>query len=342
MLRMGRVLIGLSVLMFMASCGLSSYEQQGNASYKRAQRLTGNEKLIEEKTAYVAYQSAISAHPDNISSQLRSRFVELSLNRAKMVLEQGNSLSDALGLHMRDIEHFLGPDGDPDVKNTYANLLIQLADSQNAKSHFEDALVTIDKAISYAKDPSALIQKKQTLIGKSAKENFETAQVEMENYKQNKDPDALIRAEYYVQAALCFDPKYEGAEKLLSDLRKQNVGTYSGYLKVIEPINDSVVFRKVNKWDILLAMPTVGKGSTWTMSVNLYNYSFNPLRLKAENFFLVDKDGKKFKANPSQIDPEILDQEHEAKFNLSFSGVGGDIVKLVYDNPPHLSEKYFY
>jgi hypothetical protein len=103
-----------------------------------------------------------------------------------------------------------------------------------------------------------------------------------------------------------------------------------------------VVFRKVNKWDILLAIPTISKGGSWALTVNMYNYSFNPLRMKSENFFLVDKNGKRYQANNSKLDPEILDQEHEAKFNLTFPNPGGEVAKLVYENGPHLSEKCFF
>jgi hypothetical protein len=37
----GRIVIGLSVLALIASCGLASYEQRGDSAYRKAQNLYG-------------------------------------------------------------------------------------------------------------------------------------------------------------------------------------------------------------------------------------------------------------------------------------------------------------
>jgi hypothetical protein len=315
----GRIVIGLSVLALIASCGLASYEQRGDSAYRKAQSLEGGEKRLQQKMAYTMYQRAIEMHPNKVNNRLRSRFLELSLSRAKMVLDEGSANSDALPLFQNDIEKHLTTDAPANIRQEYALFLIQLADSFAIKEQTEQALVTIDKAISFASDPNSLQQKKQDLMGKVAKENLELAQVEFENGKQNKDVDALLRSEYYVQVSLMYMPGNKEAEQLLSEVRKMNVATYSGYIRVIENIVDSTMFRKVNKYDILLAIPTIKQGGAVSMSVNIYNYSYNPLRMKSENFFIADASGKRYKANQSKLaDPEILDQEHEAKYSLSF------------------------
>lgn len=339
----GRILIGLAMAAFIASCGLGSYEQRGDAAYRKAQKREGNEKLLEQKMAYTMYQRAIEAHPNKISNKLRARFIELSLARAQMVLNEGNALADAIPLHTRDVEKYLTADAPANLRQEYALFLIQLADSFAVKSQSDRALVTIDKAISFASDPSSLLEKKKQMISKAAKESFEFAQVEADNGKTNKDADALVRAEYYVQVALAMDPNYPGAAKLLSDIRKLNAGTYSAFLRVIENIQDSAIFRKVNKYDILLAVPTITKGGTVGMTVNIYNYSYNPLRMKSENFFIVDAAGKRYQARPAKLtDPEILDQEHEAKYKLTFPKPAGELAKLVYQNAEHYTEKCFF
>ncbi len=335
--------IGISFFALIASCGLGSDEQRGDASYRRAQHLNGLEKRQEQKMAYTMYKRVVEAHPTSISNRLRDRFIEMSLVRAKMVLDEGSASSDAIPLFQNDIEKLLTNNASPNLRQEYALFLVQMADSFSAKERFDEALHYIDRAISYAAEPKSLVKRKQELVGKVAKENFEIAQVEYENGKQNKeDEDAFVRAEYYALVALLFDPAYNDAVKLLSDLRKQNIGTYSGYLKVIQNIPDSAIFRKVNKYDILLAVPTVAKGGAVSLEINIYNYSFNPLRMKSANFFLADKAGKRYQARPIKIEPEMLDQEHEAKFKLNFPGPSGDIARLIYDDPPHYSEKCFF
>jgi hypothetical protein len=338
------VAVGLSVLAFIASCGLGSYEQRGDSAYRKAQNLSGNEKLLEQKMAYTMYQKAIEAHPNKINNRLRARILELSLLRAKMVLDEGSANSDAIPLFQRDIEKQLTADAPANLRQDYALFLIQLADSFAIKEQTEHALVTIDKAISFAAEPSALQQKKQDLMNKVAKENLDLAQVEFENGKQNKDVDALVRAEYYASVSLMYQPGNKETEKVLSDIRKMNAATYSGYLRVIENIVDSTAFRKVNKYDILLAVPTINKkGGSVGMTVNIYNYSYNPLRMKSENFYIADASGKRYQAMPAKLaDPEILDQEHEAKYVLNFPKPAGEVAKLIYENGPHYTEKCFF
>ena len=293
--------------------------------------------------AYALYKRAIEAHPAAFSSQLRNRYIELSLVRAKMVLDEGSASSDAIPLFRSDIEKLLTKDASPGLKQEYALFLVQMADSFSIKERYEAALDYINNAISYASDTVPLVKRKTELVKKVARDNFELAQAEYENGKQNKDDEeAPVRAEYYALTALTFDPANTEAAKLLSDLRKQNIGSYSAYLKVIQNIPDSTLFRRINKFDILLAVPTLVKGGLVTAEVNIYNYSFNPLRMKSENFFLVDRAGKRYQAKTTKIEPEMLDQEHEAKLKFSFPRPAGDIVKLIYDNPPHYTEKFFF
>ena len=337
----GRIIFGLSIAAFIVSCGMGSYEQRGDSAYNKAQKLKDYEKRMAQKTAYTWYQKALQAHPDKVSSTLRSRYIEMSLVRAKMVLDEGSAQSDPIRYFMADIEKYMTPDAAPNLRQEYALFLIQLADSFSIRQNFQQALATIDKAISFASDPSSLVQVKQKLIGSVAKENFELATVEFENGKQNKDADALVRAEYYCNMSRLFDSTNKDAAALLGELHKANLATYSGYLKVIENIQDSALFRKVNKYNILLAVPTVGGGGT-SMTIGIYNYSYNPLRMKSEHFFIVDDAGKRYKAMEKKIEPEILDQEREIKnLTLQFPRPAGKVVKLVYENGPHYTEKCF-
>ncbi len=339
MRQMARFCIVAAVLAFIVSC--SSYESRGDSAYSRAQKLQGYQKSLQQKTAYVMYQKAVEARPDKIGARLRARFLDMSLVRVKMVLDEGNIQSDAIPLLMSDIERHITPATSPEFKNGYAKFLVQMADSLASKNRLEEALSSIDKAISYVTDPSPLMQRKKDLISGVVNENFDLAESEYANGKANKDNEALVRAEYYTHVTLLFDPTHAEALKLLSELRKENIGSYSGYLKVIETIPDTTIFRKVNKYDILLAIPVITRGASITMSVNIYNYSYDPLRLKTGNFFIVDSEGKRYQAKEGKLDPEILEQEHEAKFKLVFPKPSGEIVKLLYENGPHVTEKFF-
>ena len=82
----GRIVVGLSVLALIASCGLQSYEQRGNSAYRKSQSLDGGEKRLQEKMAYTMYQRAIEAHPNKVNNRIKSRFLELSLKSGGILL----------------------------------------------------------------------------------------------------------------------------------------------------------------------------------------------------------------------------------------------------------------
>jgi hypothetical protein len=75
----------------------------------------------------------------------------------------------------------------------------------------------------------------------------------------------------------------------------------------------------------------------------MYNYSYNPLRMTASDFFIVNENGDKFSAaTSSNFSKEILDQEYEMKMTLRFGGVSGQIKKLVYESGEQYTEKVFF
>jgi hypothetical protein len=337
-----RLVTGLSVLSLMMSCApKSSNEKKGDAAYNLSQKLDGNDKRIKMKAAYMYYDRAIKQPGVKITPTLRNRYVELTLVRASMVLNEGAAHMEAIPLFIADLDKYNAPDVKPELKQQYAMFLLQLADSSIQKDRFDDALETIDKAETVASDPSLVIKKRQELRSKQAQDNFELAEMDYANGKTNKDAEDCVKAEFWALTALYFDSTHAGAKKILSDLRKENASTYSAYLRVIDPIPDSAVFKKINKFDILLAIPTISKkGGSITTLVDIYNNSYNPLKLKAEHFCFVDANGKRYPAKASRIDPEILDQEHEAKLKLIFPNPSSPIIKLEYKNGDHVSEKF--
>ncbi|MCX7726636.1 MAG: hypothetical protein N2053_07280 [Chitinispirillaceae bacterium] len=336
-----KIIVGATFLFLLFSC-VQNYEQKGDAAYNKAKKLSGYEKRIQQKTAYMFYDKAVKKNPNKISNKLRNRYIEMTLERASMMLNEGAAHLDGIHLLLGDVEKLTTPDVSPELKQRHALLIVQLADTSLKKGRIQEAKERFEKAIAIASDPEPIKAKRRSAIDSVAKAYLEEAQVFYTNGKTNKDEEDMVRAEFYVLSSLLFDSSNADAKKLLSDLRKENLGTYSAYLKVIDPIPDSAIFKIVNKWDILFALPVVEtRGNTVKIVINMYNYSWNPLRLKSEHFYLVDVNGKRYKANTTRIDPDILDQEHETKFTLTFPKPAAPIKKLLYENGEHVSEKEF-
>ncbi len=336
-----KILAGIGVFAMIFSCG-SSYEQKGDAAYNAAKKLSGNEKKIQLKTAYIFYDKAVKNNPDRISNKLRNRYIEMILERASMVLNEGAAHMEAIPLLLEDIEKNMTTDVLPDLKQRHAQLWAQMADSSLRKGRIEEARIRLDKAIAVANDPAPFRTKKKEAIDNIAKKHYEEALAAYTNGVTNKDPNDFVAAEFYVKCALLFDSSHAEAKELLKKLLKENRGTYSAYLSVIDPIPDSAIFKIINKWDILLAVPTMeDRGGTIRAVVDIYNYSWNPLRLKSDHFALVDVNGKRYKALPARLDPEMLDQELEAKLKLSFPKPSAPIKMLIYEEGDHYAEKPF-
>ncbi len=336
-----KIAIGLIIAMMVISCA-PTYESKGNKAYKAAQNAQGDVRRKLHKEAYLYYKKAIQAHPNKIGIQLRNRFIEMTLVRAEMVLNEGSADMDALPLFMADVDSIMTTDVNTELKERYASFIVALADSSFEKRKLYYGLKMLDKAIAVAVNKAPIEKKKSDIIDNFAKENFEAAEIEYVNGKTNEDAEALVRAEFMVKVALLYDKDYPGARDLLSKLYKENRGTYSAYEAVVIDKPDTSIYDQVNKYDILLAVPAFSGG---TAKVEMYNYSYNPLRLRPRNFHLVDERGRKFTATKaSKIEKEILDQEHETKMTLRFNTRGAKIKKLTYesDNGEHYTEKMFY
>ncbi|MBN1982921.1 MAG: hypothetical protein JW795_15425, partial [Chitinivibrionales bacterium] len=319
----------------------------GESAFRAAQSAREpNMKRKLEKEAYIYFKRAVQKNPQRVSPRLRSRFIEATLTRAEMVLNEGSASMDAIPLLTADIDSNLTADVDQGIRDRYATFLSALADSSFSKRKLYNGLRTLDKAINIAGNKGPLEQLKQQKIGNFAKENFETAEVEMVNGQTNNDPESLIRAEFYILLAMHYNPNYTGAKEMLSKLRKLNQGTYSAYDAVVFDKPDSAIFRAVNRWDILFAVPKiVDKGGSAYLEASMYNYSYNPLRMKAQFFSIVDANGRRYQAFPNTtFDKDILEQKLEIKLRMNFPKSSAPIKKLVFetDDKEHYAEKEFF
>ena len=344
-MRFFKTVLCIAIAMMLMSCA-TSYEAKGNKAYKASKKAVGDVQRKLRKEAYIFYQKAIKAHPDKINIKMRNQYVEMALLRADMILSEGSADMDAIPLIIEDLDNMINADVNEVNKENYAKFLSVLADSSFSKSKLYKGLNLLDKAMAVAVNKAPFEGKKKGILDNFAKENYDAAEIEMINGKTNEDAEGLVRAEFLAQVALLYDKDYKEAKELLSKLREENVGTYSAYEAVVLDKPDTNIFDQVNKYDILLAAPDVKvTGSSVLMAVEMYNYSCNPQRLRPRNFYIVDADGKEFKAlETSKIEREIVDQEHEVKMKLRFKKSRAKIKKLVYesDNKEHYTEKYFF
>jgi len=339
-----RLLVGVGAAALLFSCATGE-EAAGDKAYETAKKASGDVRRTQLKTAYINYRKAVTANPNKVSTKLRNRFLEMCITRAKMVLDEGSATMDAIPLLMEDIEGQLKDDASPDLRQQYAAFLVQLGDSSKANLKFVNALKYYDRAIEKAADPTPFREKRAGVIKGVVKENYDRGRALYEEGIKDKETGeaTLIEAEYYAKVALYFDSTDTDAQKLLSDCYKANIHSLSAFLSVITDYTDTVMFRKINKYDILLSVTAIKGG---TVIFRMHNNSFNPLRMRSENFALIDKNGVKYQAQAGgKIEPVLLDQERMIEEGrLNFPTPKAEIKKMIYENPdgPHYSEKNFY
>ena len=324
------------------SCGLPSYEQQGDDAYMRAQKTEGLKKLEAQKLAYVMYKKAMLAHPDKVSAAQHDRFLEMTITRAEMILTDGGASSDALPLFQEEINTYLSVKSPAALRQQYALLLVQIADSFVANTRYSNALDYFNKAVAIAADPSPVVGAKQQAFATGAKAYLDRARQEYTTGKKDKNAEAMILAEYYAEAAFLLDSTMSETQKLRSDIRKETISVFSNFRKVIDAMPDTALFKKVDKFDIFFAIPSMQKGGPVVLNVRMLNRSYNPVRLSARDFYLADTTGKRYQALPATLDPDLLDQDRQATYVLRFPRPAGTIAKLIYSSGPHYSEKCFF
>jgi tetratricopeptide (TPR) repeat protein len=335
--------VAVVTIAFLVGACASGDEAAGHRAYEASKKATGDARRTQLKTAYIHYDRAVRANPNAISTKLRNRFLEMALVRAKMMLDEGSYTMDGIPLLMDCIDNHLADDVQHDLRQQYAAFLVQMGDSAQARNRFIDALAYYDKAIEKAADASPFKAKRAGVIKNVADENFEMGMMEWEAGQREKDESRLVKAEYYAKVALYFDSTHQRALKLLSDCYKANINTYSAYVTVMDgEYSDTLVFRRINKYDILLAIFAT-RGNTY--QIRMHSNTFNPLRMRSEHFMLVDTNGRRYPANSgAKMDPDILDQEREALYTVVFPAIprGVTIKKLIYENGPHYTEKNFF
>jgi hypothetical protein len=329
----------LSVFALALSC-TSSFEAKGDAAYRRSQMAMGGQKELLLKEAYINYNEAIKAKGNRAGIQLRQRFVEMTVVRAKKMISEGSYARDDVRLFLRDIDKNMY-DGIPEVvKNRYGEILVQIADSFYVHENMDSALVYINKAASYSTDPQEITTKRELMVKGFADSHFELAKNNFEDGVKAKDEQeasgCYVLAEYYALLTLLYYPDYPGGQELLGKIREKNKGVFSAYKSVL----DGEPNVQVNKYDIFLRVSS-DRGAT--KEIGMFNYSYNPLRIQAGDFALVDAEGNTYPGvSAAPMKKEILDQDHQADYTITFKQPQGKVKKVVYQNGDHYTEKVLF
>ncbi|MDR3013166.1 MAG: hypothetical protein LBU70_08155 [Chitinispirillales bacterium] len=342
------VCIGVLALTLLIACG-SGAEAAGDKAYKMSQRTTGAAQREHWKMAFMKYREAVMANPQNVSTRLRNRFIEMCIVRARLMLEEGGVNMGGIPLLMNDIEAQLKDDVETSVRQDYARFLAQLGDSSSVRRRFIDALRYYDRAISKAADPAPFREMRAGVIGDVVQENYEIAKFELAAGRREKEEEDktthFIRAEYFAKVALYFDSTFVPAQTVLGEIYKENIWSYSAFVSVIRDYTDTVMFRRINDKRILLAIAANPSGGT-RYEIRVHSSANTDLRMRSEHFALIDLEGKRFNGAPgANMSPDILGFEREGVYTINFPGAPamGRISKLIYDNTPQrqFSEKYF-
>jgi hypothetical protein len=122
------------LLALLVSCSLSS-EGRGNRAYAESKKaLSASDKRLKEKEAYMCYLDVMTHKGDRANLTVHTRFLELSINRAALFLEQAGMGSGQIKLMIADVDKYLNAETPAEVKTKYASLLERIADSVSAST----------------------------------------------------------------------------------------------------------------------------------------------------------------------------------------------------------------
>ncbi len=228
----------------------------------------------------------------------------------------------------------------PEVYSKYAEFLVAIADTIKNYESVREGF----KYLKYAQ----LIDSTNSIVKSEMKKWYkELAQDALERAKEyyeaidwkDPDPDDAIAAEYFTLLTLKYDPNNKEAKEMLKKIRPAMAGIYSAYIRLIDVagLEPEEIDDDINNNNVLLAVVDFKRrGKSAVVEVSIYNNSYNPIEIRPEVFYLVDKDGNKYQAKRTnrkdEIPSKILDTEWEERGKLYFYNIPkkADIVALMY------------
>ncbi len=337
----------IAALIALTSCK-SGIEKKADAAWAASQELTSGPKLMKQKEAYIYYKQAMEKQGSKVSVELKNNFLQAALARIEFIYDADGGDAQAIFFIREDIDKSIGDDDvTAENRDQYSVFIMKLANDAQVAGKLSLCMSHLETAIKHAANSEAPESMKADITKEFTEEQLLIAKDLYKTALKEKNDEDIIRAEYYAHVVLNYDSTNVEALKLLSNTRKKLVSMYTAFPSVITDKPDTALYKRIDTTDILMAIPTVNKTkSKVTMSVNIYNYSYNAIRLKQENFYLIDSNGSKYKAKSAKAEKELLDTEFETKVTLKFNRPSGKIKKLVYDSEKdgekHFAPKYFF
>ncbi len=327
----------------------SGIEKRADAAWQASLELADGPKLMKQKEAFVYYKQAMDKQKAKASAELKNKFTEAALARIEFIYEaKETGDAPAILLIREEIDKIIDEESTtPESKDRYSAFIMKLANDAQASGQLSRCMSHLETAIRHAANPSAPQSMKEDITKEFTFDQLNYAKDLFAAAVKEKNDEDIIRAEYYAHVVLNYDSTNTEALELLSKTRKKLLSMYTAFPSVINDKPDTALYNRIDTTDILMAIPTVRKArSSVTMDVNLYNYSYNAIRLKQEYFYLIDSKGQKYKAKSIKSDKNLLDTEFETKVTLKFNRPAGNIKQLVYeskrDDEHHYAPKFFY
>jgi outer membrane murein-binding lipoprotein Lpp len=325
----------------------SAEESKGDKAWSAAQSETEYAiKVLNLKKAYTFYRQAIKKAGAEATTELTNKYLDATMTRIEIIAENGGVNVDVIVYLREDMEEYLSKDASDDIKDRYSLFLIDVAEYHRSKDDLTMCMKELNEALEIAVNKTPAEEKKTAIAGKYSISQLDFATDFYNDAKKSKDTQDFIRAEYYAKVALHYDEASKEATTIVNATRKALAKSYSAYISVITDQPDKALFSAINKYDILIAVPTLTNSGKATLS--MFNNSYNAVRLKKENFSAEYANGKVVQAKSGKFPKKLLDQERELEMSVVFPKKSGKIKKIMFTTKDkdgkieHYTEKFLF
>ncbi len=345
---MKRLVVISAMAAFLVFTGCkSSSEKMGDQSWASAQISTGGEKIMAEKRAYIFYKEAMDAEGSEATVELQNNFLASALARIDFRFQTEGSTAQTITFIRREIDRLMeGETVTPELRDQYSTFIMKLAEESRNSGDLSLCMVHLEQAIRFAADKTAPQTMKNDIVTEFVADQISYAKELYEAGKNN--PEDMIRAEYYTHVALNYDSTNVEALELLSDARKKLLNVYTFFPRVILDKPDTALYRRIDTTDILIAVASNRSSrSEVTLKIKISNDSYNAIRLKKDNFYIINENGDKYNATSITVEQEMLNQGDNRDVTLKFRKPNTPVKALIFESNPrenehHFAPKYFF
>jgi hypothetical protein len=346
------ILVG-ALLLF--SC-TSSLERKGDdflEEAKTAETIAQQHHL--EKNAYESYRQALeNAGWEDADPELINKFTYATIIRLHNLKESAGITHNIMPPLRNTVEDFVYEDYiEDDVKDYYAEFLVEYADTLYEKGNLTHCFEQLNKAMEIAANKNVVKNRYNELKTEYADQKLSQAQSLYDQATEGDEIDieTLLRADYNVQIVLNIDEDNEAAQELNAKITPKMLDTYRAYQRVYpRPVSsglDTTMYREINYRKVFMAITDQRKsGSTLDLEGLIFHSEdgYKVLRLRDHLFTLHLENGDTLKPTDSKFSSRTLDVQSQQEFDLTFQNVTSKPKKLVYtcSEGELKSPKYFY